>query len=486
MLANILILFPFVVALLVYITPSRNAKMLSIISALVLLSVNIYTYLIYKNDPGSAMLTSETNWISSINAKWLIDLDGISLFMTLLTTIITPIIFSTFENNKYSSSFYALAWMMIGAMMGVFTAKDGLLFYIFWELALIPIYFICLIWGGENRGKITFKFFLYTLFGSLFMLAGLLYLYQVAGSWEIGQLYEAGRSLTDAEQRWVFWALLLGFAIKMPIFPFHTWQPDTYNVAPSQGTMLLSGIMSKMGTYGLIRWLIPVVPSGVAAYSDVVVILSVFTIVYASVIALVQKDIKRLMAWSSIAHIALISAGVFSFTSEGLKGALVQMLAHGINIVALFYIVNIIFKRTHTQDMENLSGIRSKAPVLALFFLIITLGSVALPLTNGFVGEFLLISGVFQYNFWYAAFAGLTIILGATYMLRAYQKTMLGDSNALTASFEDVTRNEKITLIIITLLIFIFGLFPNVIIELITPGVEALLNGNLGTRELVN
>ena len=182
-------------ALLVYVTPSRNAKTLSIVAALILLSVNIYTYLIYKSDPASAMLTSETNWISSINAKWLIDLDGISLFMTLLTAIITPIIFSTFDKSKYNSSFYALAWMMIGAMMGVFTAKDGLLFYVFWELALIPIYFICLMWGGENRGKITFKFFLYTLFGSLFMLAGLLYLYQVAGSWEIGQLYEAGLSL---------------------------------------------------------------------------------------------------------------------------------------------------------------------------------------------------------------------------------------------------------------------------------------------------
>ena len=486
MLANLLILFPFLMALVVYFMPSKNAKTFSLLASLILLGINIFAYTTYRNDPSSTMLTSDLNWIKSINAKWLIDIDGISLLMTLLTTIITPLIFSTIEKEKYSSSFYALAWAMIGAMIGVFTAKDGLLFYVFWELALIPIYFICLIWGGENKGKITFKFFLYTLFGSLFMLAGLLYLYQNAGSWEIGKLYEAGRALSDSDQRWVFWALLLGFAIKMPIFPFHTWQPDTYNVAPSQGTMLLSGIMSKMGTYGLIRWLIPVVPAGVAAYSEVIMILSVFTVVYASCIALVQKDMKKLMAWSSIAHIALISAGVFSFTGEGLKGAMVQMLAHGINIVALFFIVDIIQKRIKTHDMDSISGIRSKAPVLALLFLIVTLGSVALPLTNGFVGEFLLITGVFQYNFWFALFAGLTIIIGATYMLRAYQKTMLGESNVLTASFADVTLNEKITLMLIALLIFAFGLFPNVVIELINPGVEAILNGNLGTKELLN
>jgi NADH-quinone oxidoreductase subunit M len=487
MLANILILLPFLIAVLVNFLPTKSLKTFSVFSALGLLGVAVSAYFTYKGDTQSPLLSSDVSWIASLNSRWLIDLDGMSLLMVLLATLISPIIFMSInEDAKYTKGFYALVWMMIGAMIGVFTSKDGLLFYVFWELALIPIYFICLIWGGENRGKVTFKFFIYTLFGSLFMLAALLYLYQHStGGWEIASLYEAGRSLSGTEQNWIFWALFLGFAIKMPVFPFHTWQPDTYTTAPTQGTMLLAGIMLKMGTYGVIRWLLPMVPAGVAMNARTVMILSIIGIVYASCIALVQKDTKRLLAWSSIAHVGLISAGIFSMTPEGLSGAFIQMLAHGINVVGLFFIADIIYRRVKTNEMAAMGGIRGVAPVFALFFLIILLGSVALPLTNGFVGEFLLLNGVFQYNFWFAIFAGLTVVLGAVYMLRAYQQIMLGETNSLTSSFSEITSGEKMTLVIISVLIIVFGLFPNVLLDLVSPGVEALINNNLGTKEVI-
>jgi NADH-quinone oxidoreductase subunit M len=487
MLVNILILVPFITALLMLVLPKDSLKIASVLIALGLLGTTVMAYFIYKADASSGSLISDLSWIESIKSKWLVSLDGMSILMTFLATLICPIIFLSIDKkNNYSNNFYALVWIMIGAMIGVFTAKDGLLFYVFWELALIPIYFICLIWGGENRGKITFKFFLYTLFGSLFMLAALLYLYQKStGGWEIGALNDAGRSLTQLEQNLVFWALFLGFAIKMPVFPFHTWQPDTYNAAPTQGTMLLSGIMLKMGTYGAIRWLLPMVPAAVAHNSRYVIMLSIIGIVYASCIALMQKDAKRLMAWSSIAHVGLISAGIFAFNNEGIKGAFVQMLSHGINVVGCFFIVDIIMRRMKTDDMTKLGGIRGVAPVFGLLFLIVLLGSVALPLTNGFVGEFLLINGVFQYDLIAAIFAGLTVILGAVYMLRAYQSIMLGETNALTSGFHEVEAWEKWTLIIIAGLIIFFGLFPNVVLDLIAPGVDALLNNNISTKEII-
>jgi NADH-quinone oxidoreductase subunit M len=481
MLANIIVLLPFLIAGLSMLMPKTSLRFFSVLGSLAVLVLGSITYSTYTNDASSSLLSSELNWIKSINAQWDIEIDGMSLIMVLLTSIVSLLIFLSTKKD-YSKGFYSLAWCMIGAMLGVFTARDGLLFYVFWELALIPIYFICLLWGGEGRGKITFKFFVYTLAGSLFMLAGFIYLYYKAGSWHLSSMYEAGRLLSSAEQNWIFWAIFLGFAIKMPIFPFHTWQADTYSVAPAQGTMLLSGIMLKMGVYGSIRWLLPMVPAGVAANAKIVMILSIIGIVFASCVALVQKDFKRLLAWSSVAHIGLVAAGIFSMSPDGLKGAFVQMLAHGINVVGLFYIADIILDRTKTQEIKSLGGIRSVAPQFALFFLIIMLASIALPLTNGFIGEFLLLNGVFQYNFWMALFAGLTVILGAVYMLRVYQTIMLGEHNSLTSSFQDITKAEKINLILITFLIFAFGLFPNIILNIVNPGIDALVNNNLTTK----
>jgi NADH-quinone oxidoreductase subunit M len=289
--------------------------------------------------------------------------------------------------------------------------------------------------------------------------------------------------LSSAQQAWVFWAFFLAFAIKMPVFPFHTWQPDTYTDSPTPGTMLLAGIMLKMGIYGVIRWLLPVVPQAVNDWGSLAMALCIIGIVYASCIALVQKDFKRLVAYSSIAHVGLIAAGVFSLTLQGLEGGMIQMLSHGINVVGLFFIADIIMSRMNTREMGELGGIRNVAPQFGTYFIIILLATIALPLTNGFIGEFLLISGVYQYNAWMGAVAGLTIILGAVYMLVAYQKISLGEKNNRTSSFIDLSLNEKLVLIPLVIMIFWIGIYPKPFLDIAEPSMktlQAVMHGTSG------
>lgn len=480
MITALLIGWPLVAALLVLMTKGASAKKLAFAASVIELGIAVAAYVQFRHNPASAFFVMDHYWVSSLGIKFKIGMDGISLLLVLLTTLLVPfIILSSYKNEyKNAPAFYSLILFMQMALVGVFVAMDGFLFYIFWELALIPIYFICLLWGGENRGRITFKFFVYTLLGSLFMLVALIYLYQhTAGkhTFEIGALYEAGRSMDAAHQAWIFWAMFLAFAIKMPVFPLHTWQPDTYTTAPTPGTMLLSGIMLKMGTYGLIRWLLPLAPLGVAEWGHTAIALSVISVIYASCMAIAQKDFKRLIAYSSIAHVGLISAGIFAYNVQGLQGGLVQMFSHGINVVGLFFIAEIISTGTGTREISKLGGIRNVAPWFAVLFLVVLLGSVALPLTNGFVGEFLLINGLYQYNSWFAAFAGLSVILGAVYMLRSYQGVMLGETNSLTASFKEIGFSEKIVLIPIVILILVLGVYPKPLLEMTEPAINALI-----------
>lgn len=479
MLTAILIFFPLVASLLMLLIGSENAKRAALVLALIELLLFGYAAANYGN---AAAFSMNIAWLP-FGANFAVAMDGISYLLVMLTTVLVPLIVLASFKGNYTHRFYSLIFLMQMALIGVFTAMDGFLFYIFWELALIPIYFICLIWGDEKRGRVTFKFFVYTLAGSLLMLAGLLYVYFATPdnhSFAINALYEAGRNLSREEQGWIFWAIFIAFAIKMPVFPFHTWQPDTYTTAPTPGTMLLSGIMLKMGTYGLIRWLMPLVPKGWDSWAYTAVILSVIGIVYASCIAIIQKDYKRLIAYSSIAHVGLISAGIFSMTTEGLTGGMLQMVAHGINVIGLFYIADIILERTGTREIAHLGGIRNVAPSFALLFLIVLLGSVALPLTNGFVGEFLLMNGLYQFanmkwSLWIVVLAGLTIILGAVYMLRSYQSMMLGETKPNTQNFADLDMNERILLSIVSALVIILGIYPKPLIDIAEPATQEII-----------
>lgn len=483
MLTGLLIILPLAASLLVFLTKGNAARTLALGASVAEFALSLFVYFQFKTSPAAANLSLDCTWVQSMGIKFAVGLDGISLLLVLLTTFLVPlIILSSFQNNyEKPNSFYGLILLMQMALVGVFAANDGFLFYVFWELALIPIYFICLLWGGENRGTITFKFFVYTLFGSLFMLIGLIYLYNhtnVNGlkSWAINDLYAAGKSLNLEQQTAVFWMIFLAFAIKMPIFPLHTWQPDTYVTAPTQGTMLLSGIMLKMGTFGVIKWLLPVAPLALEKWGGTAILLSSIGIVYASCIAIVQKDYKRLIAYSSIAHVGLISAGILSANQQGVQGAVIQMLSHGVNVIGLFLIADILLRHTGTREIEKLGGIRNMNGQFSVLFLIVLLGSVALPLTNGFIGEFLLINGVYQYSAGIAAFASLSVILGAVYMLRSYQKIMLGEKPNNSVEFGSLAMSDKIVLIIVCAVIIAFGVYPTPLNDLAEPAVKALLS----------
>jgi NADH-quinone oxidoreductase subunit M len=482
MLTALLIGFPLLSALIIFSMKGKASRNLALGCALVEFVISLGAYFMYRHNPANTLLSVNYAWVHSLGIHFSAGIDGMSMLLVLLTTFLVPlIILSSFKNDYQNpGAFYGLILFMQMALVGVFVANDGFLFYVFWELALIPIYFICLLWGGENRSRVTFKFFVYTFLGSLFMLVGLIYLYNhtsVGGmkSWAVEELYDAGRNLTADQQSAVFWLIFIAFAIKMPIFPFHTWQPDTYVTAPTEGTMLLSGIMLKMGTFGAIKWLLPMVPLGVEKWAHTAILLSVIGIIYASCIAIVQKDFKRLIAYSSIAHVGLISAGILSANQQGLQGAVMQMLAHGVNVVGLFLIADILLRHTGTREMEKLGGIRGMNGNFAVLFLIVLLGSVALPLTNGFVGEFLLINGVYQYGAWFAGFAGLSVILGAVYMLRSYQAIMLGDRKDNHIAFGPLSSTDKTVLIIICAAIIAFGVYPKPLNDLAEEGVKNIM-----------
>jgi NADH-quinone oxidoreductase subunit M len=473
----LLIFLPLVGAILTAVIAKQNtAKIVTLAFSIFTLATTIGLLCNFTPDASTQFVVNYP-WIQQLGINFHVGIDGISLITVLLTNVLTPlIILSTFKHEyKNANAFYALILFMQTGLLLVFTALDGFLFYIGWEAALIPIYFICAMWGGKDRIKVNMKFFVYTIAGSLFMLLGIIYLYlqNPAKNFDINAFYAL--NLDSYQQGWVFWAFFIAFAIKMPIFPFHTWQPDTYTEAPAAGTMLLSGIMLKMGIYGVIRWLLPIVPQGVHDWICVVMVLSVIGIIYASLIAFTQKDAKRLVAYSSIAHVGLIAAGIFTLSTQGLQGAMVQMLSHGINVIGLFFVLDIISSRLKTNKIEELGGIAKVAPKLAITFLIIVLGTVALPGTNGFIGEFLLLFSVYSFNSWLGLTAGLTIIFGAVYMLRMYQKVMLGTTNDLTISFTDIKGTEKIVLYTICILIVVMGVYPKPILHLSEASVQHLL-----------
>ena len=357
--------------------------------------------------------------------------------------------------------------------MGVFLATDALLFYFFWELALIPVYFLCSQWGGERRIAVTFKFFVYTFVGSLLMLIGLIWIYWHTPdhSFSMQSFYAMRSKIPAKDQMWLFWILFIAFAIKMPIWPLHTWQPDTYEQSPSATTMVLSALMVKMGLFGVIRWLAPVVPMGTWAWGDTVSACCIIGMIYASLVAIKQDDLKRLVAYSSIAHVGLMCLAIFATTSIGMQGVMIQMFNHGINILGMWIVVDLIERQMGTRKISQLGGLAQKAPGLAILLVVVALANIALPLTNAFIGEFLLFSGVFtstatQYNVVFTVVAGLSIILSAVYTLNMILRVFFGSTNTLTDRAVDIRMNEKIVLAVIVLLIVFVGVYPQPVLDL--------------------
>jgi len=478
MLMGVLITIPLIFSLLLFALPDTGKNSAIALSAS-LLSFAVSVILLFS------FLPQPLNYpifhpvlFHSMGIEFKLGLDGLSMLLVLLTTFLTPlIIYSAFGDGvKRRNSYYALILLMEMALIGVFTTTDILMFYIFWEIALIPIFFISAIWGGQNARAITLKFFIYTLVGGLLMLLAIVFIYvqtPAPHSFAFSEFYKV--VLDPQAQKWLFLAFFVAFAIKMPIFPFHTWQPDMYFTAPTQGTMLLAGIMLKMGVYGALRYILPLFPDALNEFAFYAIFLSVTGIVYASVIAIRQNELKKLIAYSSLAHVGLIAAGVFSRTFNGLEGAMIQMISHGVNIVGLFFCYEIIVRRTKTGRISELGGIASKAPVFAAFFMVILLGSIALPLTNSFIGEFLLLLGVFEFNKYLAAAAGLTIIFGAVYMLWMFQRTMYGEPKEATLGFTDLTKKEIIVLLPIVVIILWIGVYPNLFLGIAEPAVKSIL-----------
>ncbi len=472
MILVLLILIPLLVGIVSFLAKDA-AKNVALLGSLISLGVSAYVAAFCGTE---LVAPISLTWMPAIGTSFSLAADGMAAMLCLLTGIIFPVVLLLNRNKNIENpaAYYGLILLSQAGLMGVFLASDALLFYFFWELALIPVYFLCSKWGGERRIQVTFKFFVYTFVGSLMMLSALIYLsLQTNGvnamSWD--NIINAGKALPMMQQHLLFWLLFLAFAIKMPIFPFHTWQPDAYEQAPTQITIILSALMVKMGLYAVLRWLIPVLPEATAFYADTIMTLSIVGIVYASLIAMVQTNVKRLVAYSSIAHMGLMCAAAFSGTELSNHGLLVQMFNHGINITAMWVIVNMVENRYGTQDFKKMGGLASTAPGIAIALVIISFANIALPLTNGFIGEFMLFTGIFQsasqYHIIFMAVAGLGIILGAVYTLSMVQKVAYGENNSGVLAVAKMSGAELTAVIVLLAFIIGLGVFPQPLLDLV-------------------
>jgi NADH-quinone oxidoreductase subunit M len=455
------LLIPIVAAiLLLFIQQEKRAQNIAIVASVLSLAAAVNMLFINVS-------TVDLTWLQVLNSRFVLQADGLAKILILLTAISFPAIFIATSKNHVAQKNIFLSLMLFtqAGLMGVFLAGDALLFYFFWELALIPVYFLCSIWGGEKRIAVTFKFFIYTFLGSLIMLIGIIYMYMHTKdhSFAFASFMEAG--LTNTQQVTAFALFFIAFAIKMPIFPLHTWQPDAYDQSPTAVTMVLSAVMVKMGLYGVLRWLMPLFPSAFSAHTNIVMILSIIGILYASFIAIKQDNIKKLIAYSSIAHIGLMSAALFANKEVGTQGVLIQLFSHGINVLGLWIIADLIEQQTGTKSLSEMGGLAKKQPTLAILLVAFSFANVALPLTNAFVGEFLMFNSLFQVNPWMAAAAGVSVVLAAIYTLNMVQKCAYGD---VSVAIQKMTTNKpaQAVLIVLIIIVFVTGVYPQPLFDL--------------------
>lgn len=474
MIAALLMLIPFLAALALVIARPAQARPIALVSSLASLAVVLYAWISYT---GGMVIHYDLNWVDAWGLRFVVGYDGVGLLMVILVAVAFPFIIGAGygQPEDRSALFNGLLLFTQSFLFLVFLAQNALLFYIGYELTLIPVFFLLLFWGGADRRAITVRFFIYTLVGGLSLLFGIVYLLvQNGGNGDFSSL--AALSLPVSTQVWLFWALFLAFAIKLPIFPFHSWQPETYYMAPLQGSMVLGAVMLKMGLYGVYKLVFPIVPAGVAYWQDTVIVLALIGAMYGGIIAFRQSDFKRLVAFSSMSHVGVLCAGLFAWNAYGISGSFYQAFAHAILVLGMFYIVGAMQERMGTTDMGAMGGLKGRAPRLAALFLLVLVNAVALPLTQSFVGEWLMFAGLWQVSGWLTFFALTTIVIGAIYMLYAYQRVMLGPDRT-NVTLADASTRDHLYLVPLIAVTLILGVYPGPILELLDAPVQQLLTG---------
>lgn len=454
---------------------NRNARQVALWTTLITFVLSLTLWFGFDRSTASFQFVERVEWISGAIAYHM-GVDGISVLFVLLTTFLMPIcILASWDAITTRVREYMIAFLILETLMiGVFCALDLVLFYLFFEGGLIPMFLIIGVWGGARKIYASFKFFLYTLLGSVLMLLALIYMYFAAGTTDIPTLMAHG---FDAEvQLWLWLAFFASFAVKVPMWPVHTWLPDAHVEAPTAGSVILAGILLKMGGYGFLRFSIPMLPEASEYFAPVMFWLSVTAIIYTSLVALVQEDMKKLIAYSSVAHMGFVTLGIFSLTAQGVQGGLFQMISHGIISSALFLCVGVVYDRMHTREIRRYGGLVRNMPIYATFFMLFMLGSVGLPGTSGFVGEFLSLLGIYRVDPVVAVFATTGVILGAAYMLMLYRRVLFGPQvNADAAAMGDLHWKEKTFFVPLAILVLWLGVMPNVVMDKTAPAVDKLI-----------
>ena len=467
---SIILFTPLAGALLLLLVNKQNEhaiRWIANITAVIGFVISVPLWFWYDPHGAEFQFTDHLPWIPSIGAEYFVGVDGLSTLLILLTTMMGFIAILSSWNaiTERVKEYYIFLLVLQSGMLGAFMALDFMLFFLFWEVMLVPMYFLIGIWGSANRLYSAIKFFLYTLVGSVIMLLGILALYFAfhaqTGVYTFDVTQYRSFGFAANLQWWVFLAFFCGFAVKVPMFPLHTWLPDAHTDAPTAGSVILAAVMLKMGTYGFLRFSLPILPEGTRAFVPMMVLLSIIGIVYGSLVALAQKDWKRLVAYSSVAHMAMVMLGMFALNPVGLTGAIIQQLNHGISTGGLFLLVGVVYERRHTREISEYGGLSKVMPVYAAIFLVMTMSSIGLPALNGFIGELLILQGVFVANKWWAAFAGSGVVLGAAYMLYLYQRTMFGKiENPKNERLPDLSHREFATFAPLLILAVWMGIYP--------------------------